>query len=365
MNPLRRLRQLGQSPWLDDLRRGMLLDGSFQRLMDEDGICGITSNPTILARALLETDDYREAIARLAGEYSDTEALYEALVLEDIRLAADLLRPVYDKTGGVDGYVSLEITPELANDTDGSVREAERLWQAIDRPNAMIKIPATAAGLPAIRTLVERGVNVNATLIFSPARYRQVAEAWAGGMQARIEAGQPVAQVASVASFFVSRIETLADQRLAALDDPRAKELQGQVAVAAAKLAYREFVDLQTRSPAFSAAAQAGAWLQRPLWASTSTKNPAYADIKYVEALIGPHTVVTLPPETLAAYRDHGNPQQRIEDGMAEAAAVFEQLAAVGIDFDELAGQLEAEGVEKFRASWQEIMAALDALRRG
>ncbi len=365
MNPLRRLRQLGQSPWLDDLHRGMLLDGSFQRLMEEDGICGITSNPTILARALLETDDYREAIARLAGEYDDTEALYEALVLEDIRLAADLLRPVYDKTGGVDGYVSLEISPELANDTDGSVREAERLWQAIDRPNAMIKIPATGAGLPAIRTLVERGVNVNATLIFSPARYRQAAEAWATGMQARIEAGKPVAHIASVASFFVSRTETLADARLAALDDPRARELQGRVAVAAAKLAYREFFDLQTLSPALSAAAQAGAWLQRPLWASTSTKNPAYSDIKYVEALIGPHTVVTLPPETLAAYRDHGNPQQRIEDGMAEAAAVFEQLAAVGIDFDELAGQLEAEGVEKFRAAWQEIMAALDALRRG
>ncbi len=363
MNPLRQLRKLGQSPWLDDLRRGLLRDGRLQRLVDEDGICGVTSNPTILARAILETDDYREAIARLAPQCSDSATLYEALVREDVRRAADLLRPVHEETRGVDGYVSVEVSPELAHDTDGTVREAERLWQAIDRPNVMIKVPATKAGLPAIRRLTERGVNVNATLIFSPRRYRQVAEAWAAGMQARIDAGQPVGALASVASFFVSRIETLADRRLAELDDPRARDLQGKVAIAAAQSAYREFLALQI-SPAWMQICTAGAWLQRPLWASTSTKNPAYSDIKYVEALIGPLTVVTLPLPTLEAYRDHGRPEQRIERDLDQAPRLLERLNELGLDFDALAQQLEDEGVEQFRASWNATLAALEAACR-
>ncbi len=360
MSPLKQLQEFGQSPWLDDLRRGMFLDGRFRRLMDEDGICGITSNPTILAKAILETDDYREPIARLATRYPDNTALYEALLREDIRLAADTLMPVYESSGRSDGLVSLEISPELAHDTTASIREALRLWQAMDRPNIMIKIPATDAGLPVVRELIALGINVNATLIFSPARYVQVAEAWQQGLTARLESGQSIEQIASVASFFVSRIETLADRQLAERikANPDAARLRGKVAVAAAKLAYREYQRLRD-SREWRMLLEAGARVQRPLWASTSTKNPEYSDIKYVEALIGPDTVTTLPLATIEAYRDHGQPAPRLTANMPEAEAVLADLNKVGIDFAALARQLETEGVAKFIASYRQLLAAL------
>jgi len=361
VSPVKKLQEFGQSPWLDDLRRGMFLDGRFRHLMDEDGICGITSNPTILAKAILETDDYREPIARLATRYPDNVALYEALLREDIQLAADTLRPVYESSGGTDGLVSLEISPELAHDTTASIREALRLWQVMDRPNIMIKIPATDAGLPVICELIALGINVNATLIFSPARYVQVAEAWQQGLTTRLDSGQPIDHIASVASFFVSRIETLADRLLAerAGTDPDAGQLQGKVAVAAAKLAYREFQRL-CDSREWQTLLQAGARVQRPLWASTSTKNPDYSDVKYVEALIGPDTVTTLPLATIEAYRDHGRPAPRLTADMAAAEAIMTTLPKVGIDFAALARQLETEGVAKFIASYRQLLAALE-----
>ena len=363
MNPLLALKALGQSPWLDDLQRG-LLGGPLQRLIDDDGICGITSNPAILAHALLETDDYREPIARLAPQCSDTSALYEALVLEDIRSAADQLLPIHRESDGQDGLVSLEVSPELAHDATASIAEARRLWAAVDRPNLMIKIPATDAGLVAIERLVAEGLNVNATLIFSPARYRQVAEAWQRGMEQRVNGGQPAAGIASVASFFVSRIDTLADRLLQEKEREGAcaSTLVGQVAVAAARIAYQEFRHLRDTS-AWRWIAAAGGAPQRLLWASTSTKNPAYPDTKYVDTLAGPHTVTTLPLKTLQAYRDHGRPAPRLETGIDNARAALRQLDALGIDFDAMAAQLEREGLEKFQAAWRRLLQALESAR--
>ncbi len=360
MNPLLQLKQLGQSPWLDYIQRGMLLDGEFRRLLEEDGICGVTSNPTILAKAVLEHDDYRDAIARLRPRCADVTSLYEALVLEDIRMAADQLLPVYRASNRLDGYVSLEVSPDLAWDTQTTIHEAKRLWAAIDRPNAMIKVPATPAGLDAIRELTARGLNINATLIFSPRRYEEVATAWYQGMAERHSRGESVGHVASVASFFVSRIETLADRLLEekAADEPVARELKGGVAVAVAKLAYQSFRDF-TRRDEWQALIAAGVHPQRLLWASTSTKNPDYSDVKYVDELVGPQTVNTLPPKTLAAYRDHGDPKPRLESGLDRARSVFEGMQSLGIDFEQIAERLEKEGVEKFQASYRQLLEAL------
>ena len=358
MNPLQELKRFGQSPWLDDLRRGMFTGGWFRRLMEEDGICGLTSNPAILAKAILETDDYREALRTLRTRYREPEARYEALVLEDIRLAADALEPVYRESHRLDGYVSLEISPDLAYDAETSVREAERLWRAVDRPNLMIKIPATTPGLDAIRELTRRGINVNATLLFSPLRYAQVAEAWRAGMAERVAAREPVEGMASVASFFVSRIDTLADRLLAEQGTDDALALQGEVAVAAARMAYRTFKQLRDTT-AWQLLVDSGVRVQRLLWASTSTKNPAYPDVKYVDALVGPHTVTTLPLPTLEAYRDHGRPGLRLEEGLDGAKEIFDAVAAVGLDFEAMAEQLEREGVVKFQEAYHRLLEVL------
>lgn len=360
MNPLLRLKALGQSPWLDYIQRGMLTGGELQRLMEEDGICGVTSNPTILAKAVLEHDDYRQAIEALRPRCADVVSLYEALALDDIRMAADQLLPVYRDSRRVDGYVSLEVSPDLAYDTDATVREARRLWAAIDRPNAMIKVPATRPGLAAIGELTALGLNINATLIFSPARYREVAAAWCQGMARRQARGEPVDGIGSVASFFVSRIETLADSLLEAraAQEPAALELRGKVAVATARVAYQDFRRL-LGTPDWVALIGAGAPVQRLLWASTSTKNPAYPDVKYVDELIGPQTVNTLPPRTLAAYRDHGDPAPRLETHLDEARAVLNRLAELGIDPEQLAARLEREGVEKFQVSYRRLLEAI------
>jgi transaldolase len=309
---------------------------------------------------VLEHDDYRDAIARLKSRCRDTVALYEALIIEDIRLAADQLAPVYEESQRLDGYVSLEVSPDLAYDTEASIREARRLWAAIDRPNAMIKIPATGPGLDAIRELTAEGLNINATLIFSPRRYTEVARAWREGIAQRQAKGQAIDQLASVASFFVSRIETLADTLLdqQANAQPEARQLQGKVAVASARIAYQSFKQLLATDP-WQALAGQGGQVQRLLWASTSTKNPAYSDVKYVDELIGPQTVNTLPPETLAAYRDHGQPALRLETKLDEARTVLARLAGLGIDYEQMAAQLEKEGVEKFQASYRQLLAAL------
>jgi len=358
MNPLQELRRFGQSPWLDDLRRGMFTRGLFRRLMREDGICGITSNPAILARAILESDDYREVLQGLHSRYRTGEERYEALVVEDIRLAADQLMPVYRQSHWLDGHVSLEISPDLAYDAETSIREAERLWQAVDRPNIMIKIPATEPGLDAIRELTGRGINVNATLIFSPLRYAQVAEAWREGMARRVADRLPVERMASVASFFVSRIDTLADRLLLEKGTDDALALRGEVAVAAARMAYRAFKQLR-RTSAWQLLIDSGVREQRLLWASTSTKNPAYSDVKYVDALVGPHTVTTLPLSTLDAYRDHGRPGLRLEEGLDGAKEIFEAVAAVGLDYETIAEQLEREGVEKFQEAYHRLLDVL------
>lgn len=358
-NPLQRLKALGQSPWLDWLDRSTVRDGGLRRMMVEDAVCGVTSNPTILARALTTDPEYRQAIARLRPRCRSTQELYEALVLEDIRLAADVLRPAYDASGGGDGFVSLEVSPELADDARATVTEATRLWWAIDRPNAMIKVPATAAGLEAIEALTMAGINVNVTLIFSPERYAEVAEAWLTGVEHRLANGGGAG--ASVASFFVSRIDTLIDRELDATAgrEPAARALRGRVAVAAAALVYERFQAL-TGEARWRALAERGVRPQRPLWASTSTKDPAYPDVKYVEALVAPQTVTTLPPPTLEAYRDHGDPAPRLAAALDEAHEVFAALARLGLDYRAAAARLEREGVTRFAESHHALLAALE-----
>lgn len=368
-NPLQTLQYLGQSVWLDVIQRRMVEEGELQRLINDVGVSGVTSNPTILEKAIAEHDDYDKAIMTLSSHFTEPEALYEALVLQDIRTAADLLRPVFERTALRDGYVSLEVSPELAYDTRATVTEAKRLWAAIDRPNVMIKIPSTREGLPAIKTLLTEGVNINATLIFSPARYYEVARTFIEGLEDRVAAGLPVNRIASVASFFVSRIDTKIDQRLDSYGQNKpgcrraAQNLRGQAAIAAARLAYQAFRQL-THNTRWTDLERLGARSQRLLWASTSTKDPASSDVKYVEALIGPETVNTLPPQTLAAYQDHGRPAVRVEDDLVGAKRVLERLGGLGIEFGDMATQLEQEGVEKFRVSFRQLLASLDRRRR-
>lgn len=351
-NRLRRLTACGQSVWLDFIRRGMLDSGELQRLIDDDGVSGITSNPAIFEQAIEKSTDYDAAIAELATG-STTEAIYAELVLDDIRRAADLLLPIWRRTGGGDGYVSLEVSPHLARDTAATIAEARLLWQRLERPNAMIKVPATLAGIAAIEVLIADGINVNATLLFSVARYRQVTEAYNGGLERRLEAGKPLSGVASVASFFLSRIDTLVDSLL----DP-VSTLRGQAAVACAKLAW----DIQQEtfsSRHFASLLARGARKQRLLWASTSTKNPAYGDLKYVEPLIGAETINTMPIETLAAYRDHGDPTPRVGIGLAEARRALAELAEAGIDLAAVGQQLEDEGVAKFVQAYDRLLAGI------
>jgi transaldolase len=367
-NPLTGLRDCGQSVWLDYIQRGMLVDGELRQLIEADSVSGVTSNPTILLQAINEHDDYQQAIRALAPDCASAEALYEALVVADIGAAADQLRPVFEQTNSDDGYVSLEVSPRLAHDTAATVAEARRLWRAVDRPNAMIKVPATDAGLEAIRRLISEGVNVNTTLIFSPQRYRQVAGAYLDGLEDRLAKGEPLWEVAAVASFFVSRIDTLVDGRLDQLaaaapeQAETARTLRGRTATAVARQAYEDFEAL-IASERWAALADAGARAQRLLWASTSTKDPGYSDVKYVEELIAPRTVNTLPPHTLAAYRDHGQPKLRLQGNLQAAQQAIAQLDALGIAIDEVASTLEREGVAKFANSYDALLASLDLYR--
>jgi transaldolase len=365
-NPLKKLAELGQSVWYDYIRRDLYQGGELRRLIDEDGLSGMTSNPTIFQKAIADTDLYDEAIRRLSGRSLSAAALFEALEVEDVRAAADVFRPVFDRAKGDDGFVSIEVNPALSHDTEGTVAEARRLWRACDRPNVMVKIPGTSEGIPAIRTCLAEGININITLLFSVSRHREVMEAYLSALEARVKGGQPVDGLRSVASFFVSRVDTLVDKKLDALaasgpEDRRksARALRGRVAIANARLAYEAF-EQTFAGERFRALAARGARRQRPLWASTSTKDPAYTPLYYVEALVAPDSVDTMPPETYARYAKEGRPQVRIHDDLAGARDAFRDLAALGIDASKVAAELEQEGEQKFVASFEQVVKAVE-----
>jgi len=364
VNPLKKLGTLGQSIWLDYIRRDLITGGELRRLIDEDGLRGMTSNPSIFEKAIAESHIYDEDIRDIALKKKDVKAIYEALSQRDVQSAADEFRSVYENTDGKDGYVSLEVNPHLAHDTKGTIGEARRLWAALDRPNVFIKVPATADGLLAIQQLISEGININVTLLFGLPRYRQVAEAYIAGIEARIAQGKPVEHVASVTSFFVSRIDTLVDSPLEKLiaqggqKAELAKKVHGQVAVASAKMAYQIYKEIFGNNR-FKKLADKGTRVQRLLWASTGTKNPDYSDVKYVESLIGPDTVNTVPLETINAYRDHGDPKSRLEQDVKEANWVMAQLPELGVGIDKVTGQLEDEGVRKFDEPFDKLMETL------
>lgn len=356
-NPLVRLGELGQSPWYDFITRDLVTSGELARLIAEDGLLGMTTNPTIFEKAVAGSSLYDADIRRLTAEGKLPAEIFEAVAVADVRAACDLFRPVYDRTRGQDGLVSIEVSPTLANDTEGTVQEAERLWTAVDRPNAMIKIPGTEAGLPAITRCIADGINVNVTLLFSVERYQAVIRAHEAGLELRAKQGLPLAGIASVASFFVSRVDSKIDPLLDRAGDP--DHLRGRIAIVNACMAYRTFERWAT-NPRWELLAARGAQQQRPLWASTSTKDPAYPDVHYVEALIAPHTVNTLPPETFAAYRDHGQPAIRIHAGIAAAEGQLEALGRRGIDLRAITHELEIEGVKKFVQSYESLLGAIE-----
>ena len=363
-NPLRQLGTLGQSIWLDYIRKDLITGGALRDLIQKDGLRGMTSNPSIFEKAIADSHDYDGDIQAMALSGKDTQTIYETLSQHDVKGAADEFRPLYDEADGNDGYVSLEVNPHLANDTQGTILEARRLWAALNRPNILIKVPATTAGLPAIRQLISEGINVNVTLLFGLPRYRQVAEAYIAGLEERTSQGKSVKTMASVASFFVSRIDVQVDPLLEPIiaqggkKADVAKKALGQVAIASAKTAYQIYKDI-FGGERFKKLVAKGAHAQRLLWASTGTKNPLYSDVKYIEALIGPNTVNTIPMGTLNAYRDHGDPKARLEQNIEEDRRVLERLPELGIDIDVETRQLEDDGVVKFVKPFDKLMETL------
>jgi transaldolase len=361
---LRALAALGQGVWLDFIHRRMLDDGELARLVEDDAVSGVTSNPAIFAQAIGGSADYDADIRALAAAGADSGRIYAALTQADVGRAADLLRPVWERTGGADGFVSIEVSPHLAHDVDGTLAEARTLWAALARPNVMIKVPGTAEGLAAISRLIAEAINVNVTLLFSPRRYREVALAHMAGLEARVAAGLPVAGVASVASFFVSRIDTGIDAMLDARGGAEASALRGQAAIASARQARRVWRGLADQ-PRWLALRARGALPQRLLWASTGTKDPAYDALKYVEPLVGPDTVNTMPPQTLAEYRLRGRPSRTLDDDAGDRAAddVMARLHALGIDVEAAAQSLEEAGIRKFVEPFEQLMQAIEARR--
>lgn len=362
MNNIHRLQDLGQSIWLDNIDRGMLDSGELERMIAEDGIGGITSNPSIFEKAISNGNHYNAAmIGQLARDPSQSgrELFYE-LAIEDIQAAADLFRPVYESSQGRDGMASLEVSPELAYDTEGTVREARELWQRVDRPNLMIKVPATQQGVAAVRTLIADGINVNATLLFSVDRYVEVAEAFMAGLEARVANGGSIERVESVASFFVSRVDSAVESRMQNADTTQRQTFFGKVAIANARLAYQQWQQL-FNSDHFSKLAAKGGRSQRLLWASTGTKNPEFSDVLYIDELIGPETVNTVPPSTLQAYIDHGTARSSLlaGGGVEQAAALIEALQQAGIDMTELTDELEKNGVELFAQSFANLIGVV------
>lgn len=362
MNPLKELQKQGQSIWLDYIRRNMIQSGELKRLVEEDGLRGVTSNPTIFEKAIAGSTDYDETLRATLSKDSRADAgkLYETLAIEDIRLAAEILRPVYDETGGADGFVSLEVSPHLAHDTKATIAEAKRLKATVDRPNVMIKVPATPEGIPAIEALIADGVNVNITLMFSLSHYNAVAWAYIRGLE---RCADPK-EVSSVASFFISRVDTMIDRELQRLGTPEAQGLLGKIAVANSKIVYRRFRDI-FHGEGFAALRSRGVRVQRPLWASTGTKNPDYSDVLYVENLIGPDTVNTLPPATLDAFRKHGwVGGATVTEKLDEADSALLRLKQLGIDLEAVGKKLQEDGVAAFATSFDELMAALEKKRK-
>jgi transaldolase/glucose-6-phosphate isomerase len=372
LNPLKELQKFGQSIWFDYVRRSLLTSGELERLIKEDGLRGMTSNPAIFEKAIAGSTDYDEALKQLAGEKLDATGLYEKLAIEDIQSAADILKPVYDETGTIDGYVSLEVSPYLANDTKRTIEEARRLWALVKRPNVMIKVPGTKAGIPAVETLISEGININVTLLFSQEVYKQVAEAFIKGLETFAAKGGDLSKVSSVASFFVSRIDTAVDNILSTRIDKAAnpaekdklKGLMGKVAIANAKQAYQYYKNLYNQDR-WLALSKRGAKPQRLLWASTGTKNPSYSDILYVEQLIGPNTVNTVPPATYEAYRDHGKPASTLESHLDQAAAAMVEIESLGISIKEVCDKLTEDGVKLFADAFDTLLSAVEKKREG
>lgn len=367
-SPVKALLDFGQSPWLDFIQRGLLVDGELERMIANWGLRGLTSNPVIFEKAIAHTRDYDPDIAALARDGASAEEIYETLAVQDVQQAADLLLPVYESTERGDGFVSLEVSPHIANDAHATIAEAQRLWTSLGRRNVMIKVPATRQGLVAMRALLARGINVNVTLLFSVGRYRDVLQAHLEGLEAAIESGKDAARIASVASFFLSRVDAVVDAELDRLpnragEGANAGSPRGEAAIASARLAYALFEKFAATARFRKVAAQ-GARPQRLLWASTGTKDPAYSDIKYVEALIGPQTVNTMPLETLRAYDDHGRPALRLTGHTDDAAASLARLRELGIDLDEVAEALLSQGIDKFVRPYDSLIASLEGARR-
>jgi transaldolase len=363
MNPIQTLHKLGQSIWIDYIERGMVQSGELKRMVAL-GIRGVTSNPTIFQQAMTKSEAYQADLETLAKQGKSPKDIFETLAIADIQAAADVLRLVYDSSNGQDGFVSLEVAPDLAYDTDATIAEARRLHEAVNRPNLMVKVPATQAGIPAIRQLISEGININVTLIFSLERYATVMDAYLSGLEQRNAVGQPLDHIASVASFFVSRVDTNIDSRLENLAKsyPDQAEgilaLRGKIAIDNAKLAYRQFLHVFTGAR-WEPLSAAGAQLQRPLWASTSTKNPDYPDLLYVDNLIGPHTVNTMPLKTFEDFQDHGVPALTVDQGLDAAEADLIALAKYGISLTEVTEELERDGVQKFADSYNQLLDAI------
>ena len=364
LNTIQQANGVGQSIWYDNISRGSIESGALEALIDQ-GVSGLTANPTIFEKAISTSNDYDDALLRLADEGKSVNDIYEDLVVSDIRAAADLLRPAYDKSGGVDGYASLEVNPHLAHDTDGTVEQASRFFRTLDRPNVLIKVPATPEGVPAIRRLIGQGVNVNVTLIFSLEAYRQVQEAYISGLEDLVGRGGDVSRVASVASFFVSRVDTAVDNELTGKlsgGNGELSKLLGKAAVANAKLAYQAFLET-FGSERFLALKAKGAKVQRPLWASTGTKNPEYSDVLYVDTLMGPDTVNTMPDLTLDAFLDHGKAAPEVTEGVADAKEALEGVAKAGVSLEAITAQLLADGVKAFADSFDLLFENIEQKR--
>ncbi|HEB30718.1 MAG TPA: transaldolase [Spirochaetes bacterium] len=358
MKKMQKLSDLGQAVWFDNINRSFIANGELKSLIDE-GLRGVTSNPTIFEKSITGSTDYDRDLIKLVREGKSAVEIYETLVLEDISSAADILLPVYEETGGLDGYVSVEVNPELAGDTEGTIAEADRLFKKLGRPNVMIKVPATEAGIPAIRTLVGRGININVTLIFSLGHYNAVAEAYISGLDDLESSGGNVSKTASVASFFISRVDTAVDRALEGLGE---ESLMGKIAIANAKAAYARFKDIFS-GERWQHLVASGARVQRALWASTGTKNPNYSDTLYVDNLIGADTVNTVPPATLDAFLDHGTVEQTIDKGAEEARKQLGTLSDLGINLGEVARKLQDDGVDSFAKSFEALMESIHEKR--
>ncbi len=356
-NRIKSIHNFGQSIWLDLLDRKIMDSGELKRLIDEDGVRGLTSNPAIFEKAISNSSDYDEDMVILSKQTTSNDEIFFGLAVKDIKRAADIFNPLYKESKGGDGFVSLEVSPYLARETEKTLNQAKELWKAVDRKNVMIKIPGTAEGLPAIRQCISEGININVTLLFGLPRYREVAEAYLAGLEDRLKAKLPIDHVASVASFFLSRIDVMVDPMLI---EKGLSTYKGEVAIASAKKAY-EIYEAMFTSDRFNKLKEHGAKPQRLLWASTGSKDPSFSDVKYVEALIGKETVNTVPLETLEAFRDHGNAASRLTDNLDKATAVLAKLKDIGIDIDTITQKLEDEGIEKFNKPFDKLLKVIDS----